>query len=132
MRKFAGPLFFVLALFSLPSPILAQCGVERWSVKTGTDPDAGLVNLEGMKKLKNLYLWQTKVTDTGVTRLKKALPNVDINRGLDLKPVEVKKPETKKEETKKDDPKKPEEKKKQEPKKEDKKKDAPKKPEEKK
>src|ERR1044071_2634529 len=22
----------------------AQCGVERWSVKTGTDPDAGLVN----------------------------------------------------------------------------------------
>src|SRR5216683_618971 len=22
----------------------ATCGVERWSVKTGTDPDAGLVN----------------------------------------------------------------------------------------
>src|SRR5438046_10224404 len=22
----------------------ASCGVERWSVKTGTDPDAGLVN----------------------------------------------------------------------------------------
>ena len=45
MRKFAGPLFFMLALFSLPSPILAQCGVERWSVKTGTDADVGLVNL---------------------------------------------------------------------------------------
>src|ERR1051326_8421431 len=29
----------------LSSPILAQCGVERWSVKTGTDPDASLVNL---------------------------------------------------------------------------------------
>jgi len=28
-----------------PSSIAAQCGVERWSVKTGTDPDAGLVNL---------------------------------------------------------------------------------------
>jgi hypothetical protein len=25
--------------------VFAQCGVERWSVKTGTDPDAGLVNL---------------------------------------------------------------------------------------
>ena len=37
----------VLALLStcISSPIFAQCGVERWSVKTGTDPDAGLVNL---------------------------------------------------------------------------------------
>src|SRR5260370_10996114 len=26
----------------------AQCGVERWSVKTGTDPDAGLVDLNSM------------------------------------------------------------------------------------
>jgi hypothetical protein len=25
--------------------MFAQCGVERWSVKTGTDPDAGLVNV---------------------------------------------------------------------------------------
>ena len=25
--------------------VWSQCGVERWSVKTGTDPDAGLVNL---------------------------------------------------------------------------------------
>jgi hypothetical protein len=45
MRKFAAPLLFVLALASLPSPILAQCGVERWSVKTGTDADVGLINL---------------------------------------------------------------------------------------
>src|SRR5437899_1930542 len=64
--------------------------------------DAGLVHLEGMKKLKNLYLWQTKVTDAGVARLKKALPNVDIDRGLDVKPVEVKKVEIKQEESKKD------------------------------
>src|SRR5215831_2651357 len=27
------------------TPGWSQCGVERWSVKTGTDPDAGLVNL---------------------------------------------------------------------------------------
>src|SRR5712671_3283404 len=45
MRKFAGTLVFLLTLVSLPSPILAQCGVERWSVKTGTDADIGLVNL---------------------------------------------------------------------------------------
>src|SRR5437899_12192316 len=45
MRKFAGTLVFLLTLVSLPSPILAQCGVERWSVKTGTDADVGLVNL---------------------------------------------------------------------------------------
>jgi Big-like domain-containing protein len=32
-------------LLAFPSQLLAQCGVERWSVKTGTDPDAGLVNL---------------------------------------------------------------------------------------
>src|SRR5438552_370475 len=35
----------VLLLVFLPSRTSAQCGVERWSVKTGTDPDAGLVNL---------------------------------------------------------------------------------------
>ena len=45
MRKFAGPLLFVLSLVLIPSPILAQCGVERWSVKTGTDADVGLINL---------------------------------------------------------------------------------------
>ncbi len=51
--------------------------------------DAGLVNLEGMKKLKNLYLWQTKVTDAGTARLKKALPQVNIDRGLEAeKPPE--------------------------------------------
>src|SRR6266446_1865306 len=32
-------------LLVLPSNLLAQCGVERWSVKTGTDADAGMVNL---------------------------------------------------------------------------------------
>lgn len=38
--------FVVAILFSaFPQSIFAQCGVERWSVKTGTDPDSGLVNL---------------------------------------------------------------------------------------
>jgi hypothetical protein len=44
-----------------------------------------------MKKLKSLYLWQTKVTDAGVEKLKKELPQVEIVRGFDLdKPKEDK------------------------------------------
>src|SRR5262249_10529724 len=35
-------MFCALAFYS---SAFAQCGVERWSVKTGTDPDAGLVSL---------------------------------------------------------------------------------------
>lgn len=35
----------VFVLIALPGRVLAQCGVERWSVKTETDPDSGLVNL---------------------------------------------------------------------------------------
>ncbi|HKV91501.1 MAG TPA: hypothetical protein VJW20_03015 [Candidatus Angelobacter sp.] len=38
-------LLLAVILLVVPSALLAQCGVERWSVKTGTDPDAGLVNL---------------------------------------------------------------------------------------
>ena len=38
----------MLILAFHPAQALAQCGVERWSVKTGTDPDAGLVNLNSI------------------------------------------------------------------------------------
>jgi hypothetical protein len=38
------PLLCSLSLFAAHS-IFAQCGVERWSVKTGTDADIGLVNV---------------------------------------------------------------------------------------
>src|ERR1041384_6220257 len=41
MRK---ALWLVALLIVAPS-ILAQCGVERWSVKTGTDADVGLINM---------------------------------------------------------------------------------------
>ena len=34
-----------LALCIANAVLWAQCGVERWSVKTGTDADAGSVNL---------------------------------------------------------------------------------------
>jgi hypothetical protein len=45
--------------------------------------DAGLAQLVGLKKLKSLYLWQTKVTDKGVEQFKKALPTVQVIRGID-------------------------------------------------
>lgn len=38
-------LLSAVLLLAAPTQLLAQCGVERWSVKTGTDPDAGKVNL---------------------------------------------------------------------------------------
>ncbi len=52
--------------------------------------DGGLKHLEGLRNLKSLYLWQTQVTDEGVASLKKALPELEIVRGWDLK-AEVKK-----------------------------------------
>jgi Phosphoesterase family/Bacterial Ig domain len=46
MLSFRRLVFLVVGtLLVLPSNLLAQCGVERWSVKTGTDADAGMVNL---------------------------------------------------------------------------------------
>lgn len=38
-------LVLVAAATLFPSSLSAQCGVERWPVKTGTDSDAGLVDL---------------------------------------------------------------------------------------
>ena len=66
--------------------------------------DAGLKHLKGLKNLKNLYVWQTRVTDAGADELRKALPDLKIEKGWDLAEVEAtqKKQEskTKKEEKK--------------------------------
>ena len=51
--------------------------------------DAGLTQLSGLSNLKRVYLWQTKVTDAGVGALKKAVPNVYVNRGEELAIVAV-------------------------------------------
>ena len=66
--------------------------------------DAGLKHLKGLKNLKNLYLWQTKVTDGGADGLRKALPNLKIEKGWDLAEVEAtqKKQEAKTKEKKKE------------------------------
>jgi hypothetical protein len=44
MRRIGFLVFAMLFLFPAPG-VFAQCGVERWSVKTGTDPNASAVNL---------------------------------------------------------------------------------------
>lgn len=90
--------------------------------------DAALENLTGMEHLSNLYLWQTKVTDEGAAKLQKAIPDVTINRGEELKMLakaDEKKAEEKKEEKKEEKA----EPKKEEPKAEEKKAEEPKKEE---
>jgi hypothetical protein len=46
--------------------------------------DKSLEHLTGLKRLKSLYVWQTGVTDAGVTRLAEELPDLRIVRGVDL------------------------------------------------
>ncbi len=66
--------------------------------------DAGLEHLRGLTALKRLYLWQTKVTPAGVDALKKAIPGIYVNTGIDTAPA--KKAEPKKAQPKKVQPKK--------------------------
>lgn len=44
-RRYLVVLCLGAALLFLPAQAFAQCGGERWSVKIGSDPDAGLANL---------------------------------------------------------------------------------------
>jgi hypothetical protein len=46
MQRLRGSrLLLAVLLLVVPTSLFAQCGVERWSVKTGTDADVGLVHL---------------------------------------------------------------------------------------
>ena len=49
--------------------------------------DKSLDHLVGLKKLRQLYVWQTEVTDAGIAKLKKALPDITIVKGIDLSTV---------------------------------------------
>jgi hypothetical protein len=46
--------------------------------------DSGLDQLKGLRHLRNLYVWQTKVTEAGVKKLKAALPGLEVSTGWDL------------------------------------------------
>ena len=58
--------------------------LNLYSTKVG---DAGIAELSGLKNLKELYLWESKVTPAGVGELKKAIPGVVVNTGLDAVPT---------------------------------------------
>jgi hypothetical protein len=73
-------------------------GLERLSYLNlyGTQvDDAAMEHLAALPRLKKLYLWQTKVTDEGVEKLKKALPDLYVNRGLEPPALAHPEPEAK-------------------------------------
>ena len=53
-----------------------------------TISDSGVVGLSALPALKSLYLWQTNVTPSGVEALQAAAPDLYVNTGLSLQPVE--------------------------------------------
>src|ERR1043166_706443 len=58
MRRISFLVVALLFLFSAPG-LQAQCGVERWSVKTGTDPDASKVNLSTYISTNIYNMWSS-------------------------------------------------------------------------
>src|ERR1051326_3983897 len=58
-------------MIAWPARTFAQCGVERWSVKTGTDQDVGLINLAS----------KTGTTITGLSAIAAPNPIPDDRRG---------------------------------------------------
>ena len=58
MRRISFLVVALLFLFSAPG-LQAQCGVERWSVKTGTDPDASKVSLSTYISTNIYNMWSS-------------------------------------------------------------------------
>ena len=58
--------------------------------------DAGLEHLKGLKKLKKLYLWQSKATTKGAEGLEKAVPGLKVNIGTQAASPPAAKPAEKK------------------------------------
>jgi uncharacterized membrane protein len=46
----------------------------------------GIQQLAGLKNLKRLYVWQTQVTEEGALKLQQALPDLEVNIGLESNP----------------------------------------------
>ncbi|MEK6476345.1 c-type cytochrome domain-containing protein [Catalinimonas sp. 4WD22] len=45
--------------------------------------DEGIQQLKGLKNLRKLYLWQTQATKEGVAQLQQALPQLEVNMGIE-------------------------------------------------
>jgi len=50
--------------------------------------DEGFTHLEGIASLRDVFVWQTEVTVAGIERLKGAIPNLVVESGAELTPVE--------------------------------------------
>lgn len=57
--------------------------LEYLNLTSTSITDKGIIALSALKKLKKVYLWKTKVTTMGVENLKKALPNLNVEVGID-------------------------------------------------
>ena len=67
---------------------LAECGklrhLRKLYVYGGLEvTDLGLAHLEGLAQLEYVMLYRTRVTDAGLARLSRALPNADIHTSTD-------------------------------------------------
>jgi hypothetical protein len=51
--------------------------------------DAGLLTLKSLKSLRSVYVWNTGVTEAGAAALKKELPNVEVNLGVQAEKKDV-------------------------------------------
>jgi len=51
--------------------------------------DSGLHHLSSLSTLQSLYLWQTNVTEEGAENLQQSLPDLEVNLGLHLTPVDI-------------------------------------------
>lgn len=45
--------------------------------------DEGIQQLKGLKNLRKLYLWQTQATPEGVAQLQEAMPQLEVNMGIE-------------------------------------------------
>ena len=77
---------------------LAECGklrhLRQLYVYGGPEvTDLGLAHLEGLAQLEYVMLYRTQVTDAGLARLSRALPNADVHTSTDTRyPSEVRSP----------------------------------------
>jgi hypothetical protein len=46
--------------------------------------DVGLESLAALKRLRTLYVWQTRVSERGLEHLRSALPRLEVDSGLAL------------------------------------------------
>ena len=86
--KLIKTVFLILPILCFSLSVLAQEGISSQNC----------IEVNALKSLKKLYLWQSKVTPEGAKALKKMLPNTYIHSHtpkITVKPEPAKKPAAK-------------------------------------